>query len=134
MLNKRDNALGNETSLGALRFVFVEKNQQMENIALDVDGDADRFACELLCDNYRQALVRRAATGKNIKDEWNPGCDRRKLWQVHGKALRLRVHPHSTRPRCLGKLPDMTYQACDILMEHRSELVGDKLSKLKDAR
>ena len=29
----------------------------------------------------------RAARGKNIKDEWNSGCDQPKLWQVCGKLV-----------------------------------------------
>ena len=36
-------------------------------------------------------------------------------------------------PEVMGKLPDITYWACNILTEHRSEIVSYKLSKVKDA-
>ena len=69
---------------------------------------------------------------KNIKDAWNSGCDGPKLWQVYGKLVGC-SSPHSARPR-LDKLPDMKNWAYDILMEHRSEIVGHKLSKVEDSR
>ena len=36
-------------------------------------------------------------------------------------------------PKVLGKLPDITFWACNILMEDRREIVSSKLSKGKDA-
>ena len=48
---------------------------QMENITLEVVGDADRFACEFFLEKFRTVLDRRLAHGKNIRDERNSGCD-----------------------------------------------------------
>ena len=31
--------------------------------------------------------TKRAAQGKVIRDEWNSGCDRPKLWQAHVKLV-----------------------------------------------
>ena len=88
LLGKRDEALGKGTSLCTLSFVQAQKKSaDGKNITLDVEGDADRFACELLHDGYWKRLYKRAEQVKNIKDEWNSGCDRQKLWQVHGKLV-----------------------------------------------
>ena len=49
---KRSKALGNETSPSTLRFVKDQKAAgDGKNIALEVEDDAGRFACELLCEN-----------------------------------------------------------------------------------
>ena len=51
-----------------------------EHKTLDVEGDADRFACEFLHEKFRRASHKRAAQGKNVRDDWNSGCDRLWLW------------------------------------------------------
>ena len=77
-----------ETSLSTSRFVQApERSCRWINMTLEVEGAADRFACELLSGKYRRVVGKRAAQGKNIKDEWNSGCDRPKLWQVYGKLV-----------------------------------------------
>ena len=81
----------------------------------------------------RKAFDRRAAHGKNIRDEWNPGCDRPKLWQAYGNLVGSELNALSAL-RVLGNLPDTTYWAYNILTGHRSEIVVYKLSKAKDAR
>ena len=70
---KRNKALGNETSPGTLRFVQAQKISRWKNITLEVEGDADRLVCEFLYENFRRAVDKRAAQGKNIRDEWNSG-------------------------------------------------------------
>ena len=78
--------------------------------------------------NTGKALDKRAH-GEHIKDE----CDRPKLWQMYGKMVGSELTALSA-PKVLGKLRDMTYGAFNILMGHRSETVGFKLSKVEDAR
>ena len=57
---------GNETSPGISRFVQVQKSvSRWRNIALDVDIDANRFACEYLYERFRKALDKRVAHGKS---------------------------------------------------------------------
>ena len=46
-----------------------KKHQQVTNSTIDVEGDADRFAFELLHERYRKDLDKSAAIGKDIKDE-----------------------------------------------------------------
>ena len=58
---------------------------------LDIDGDADRFACSYLCQKFRKALDKRAAQGRDIRDEWNSGCDRLRLWQACVKLVSLEI-------------------------------------------
>ena len=67
---KRDEALG-EPRL-ALQIECVCKRrmrQQMENTTLDFDGDACRFACHFFFEKFRRVFDKRAAQGKNIKEE-----------------------------------------------------------------
>ena len=51
-----------------------------------------------------------------------------KVWQVYGKMVGSELTALNA-PKVPGKLPDITYWACNILMEHRSEIVGLKLSQ-----
>ena len=73
------------------------------DITLEVEGDADRFACEYLHEMCRTASDKGAAQGKNIRDEWNSGCDRLRLWQACCKLVSL----ESRGTKELGKLPKM---------------------------
>ena len=72
--------MDNETSLGTVRFVQAQKSI----ITLEVEGDADRFACEFLYEKFRRALDKSDAQGKSVGDEC---CDRLKLWQVDVKLV-----------------------------------------------
>ena len=119
---KRDKSLGNETSPCTYKVrASANSISRWKNNTLDVECDADRFACGLLYERYWKALDQRAAQGKNIKDEWNSGCDWPKQWQACGKLVS-------------AELPDMTSWACNIFMEHRNEIMGYNLSNLEDAR
>ena len=51
------------------------------------------------------------------------------IWQVYDKLVRSEPHAFE-----VGKFPDMTCGTYNILIGHRSEIVGYKLSKVKDAR
>ena len=133
MLGKKVKALGNETSLSTSRFAQAQTStSRWKNITLDVEGDADRFACELHPGIYRKASDKKAAHGKHSKDEWNTGGDWPKVWRVYGKMVGSELTALNA-PKVLGKLPDITFWACNILMEDRSEIVSSKLSKGKDA-
>ena len=56
----------NETSTSTFCFVQAQKSiSRWENITLEVEGDADRFACECLYEKFRKALDKRAAQGTN---------------------------------------------------------------------
>ena len=90
-----------------------KKNQQMENITLEVECDADRFACELLFDRYGTALHKRKVQGKNVNDEWNSGCDRPKLWQAYASWFAL-------SSKGLGQVSS-NILALNILMRHKNE-------------
>ena len=74
------------------------------DITLEVEGDVDRFACEYLHEMCRKASDKGAAQGKNIRDEWNSGRDRLRLWQACCKLVSL----ESRGTKELGKLPKMT--------------------------
>ena len=77
---KRDQALRNELALSKLRFVQVQKRiSSWKNITLEVEVDADRFACGFLYENLRRTSNKRVAQGKSLRDEWNSGCDRLEL-------------------------------------------------------
>ena len=64
---KKVQALGNGTSPGTLRFMQAQESiSRWENITLEVEGDADRFAGEPLCERDRKALDKRAALGLSL--------------------------------------------------------------------
>ena len=68
----------------------------------------------------RKDLDNRAAHGKIIKDEWNSGCGRPKLWQAYGKLVGSELNE---------------LNAAEVLGQgHRSEIMGYKLSKVDAAR
>ena len=67
------------------RCASAKKHQQVENITVEVEGDADRFACELQYETYRKALHKKGSAWESVKNEWNSGCDRPSLWPVYQK-------------------------------------------------
>ena len=56
-----------------------------------------------------------------------------KLWQVCGKMVSSELTALNA-PKVLDNVLYMTYWAYNILMEHRTEIMGFKLSKVEDAR
>ena len=105
--NKKNKALGYESSSGTVGFVQAPKKRRWKNITPYVEGDADRFACEIFfLKKDRKAKDKRAAQGKNIKDERNSGCDWPKLWQVQGKLVGSELTARSAN-KVLGKLPEI---------------------------
>ena len=77
--------------------------------------------CKLTKDKYRKAADKSAAHGEEVKDEWNAGSDRAKLWLVHGKLVGSVVAGF------------MTSWAFKILVGHTGDTVGYNLSTLEDA-
>ena len=54
--DRRDKALGNEALPGTFRFVrALTSISRWETMTLEVDGDADKFACEFVCEKFRRA-------------------------------------------------------------------------------
>ena len=58
-----------------------------KNITVEVEGDADRFACELQYETYRKALHKKGGAWESVKNEWNSGCESPSLCQVYGKLV-----------------------------------------------
>ena len=76
--------------------------KRWKNITVDVDGAADRFACEYPHGKFRRASGKRAAQVKRTRDEWNSGCDRVRQWQA-GRDMQdlgkfLECQPDRTMP------------------------------------
>ena len=99
-------------------------------MTLEVEGDADRFACEFLCEKFRNSLDKRAAQGKNIRSEWNSGCDRPKLCQACGKLISLNCNAVKE----LSELPGMTTWSYTAFVDHRRDRMRYKLSMAEDDR
>ena len=95
-----------------------------------MEGDADKFGCEFLFEKFWRSLDKRTAQGKSIRDEWNPGCDRLKLWQAHVKL----VSPDCCAVKELSDLPGMTTWSHNPLVDRKDETTGYQLSKAEDAR
>ena len=94
-----------------------------KNITPKVEGDADKFACELVNERYRKPWTK----GRR----W--GCDWPKLWQAYGKLVNAKVNDPNAAEE-LGTLPDMTSWAVNILIVHRNDKMEYSLSKVGDAR
>ena len=109
-----------------IRIAQAQKTMcRWKNIMLEVEVDADRFACVLFYANYRKALDRRSAHGKYVRDDRHSGGDRPLLWEVYGKLVGSELTTLKAN-KVLGKLPDATSWAFNILMEHKSEIVGTR--------
>ena len=90
-----------------------------KNITPKVEGDADKFACELVNERYRKPWTK----GRR----W--GCDWPKLWQAYGKLVNAKVNDPNAAEE-LGTLPDMTSWAVNILIVHRNDKMEYSLSKV----